>query len=75
MTTEKRGVVLVGHGGIPRDCPQELVTRLKRLEAQRREDPIRKSKYPRFLITCGRSTRLSPCAMPGPLICNSSQRR
>ena len=36
MTTEKRGVVLVGHGGIPRDCPQELITRLKRLEAQRR---------------------------------------
>ncbi len=31
-----RGVILVGHGGIPRDCPQELVTRLKRLEAQRR---------------------------------------
>jgi len=36
MDIEKRGVVLVGHGGIPRDCPQELVTRLKRLEAQRR---------------------------------------
>lgn len=33
---EKRGVVLVGHGGIPKDCPQELITRLKRLEAQRR---------------------------------------
>ncbi len=31
-----RGVVLVGHGGIPKDCPSELVTRLKRLEAQRR---------------------------------------
>ena len=31
-----RGVILVGHGGIPMDCPQELVTRLKRLEAQRR---------------------------------------
>ncbi len=31
-----RGVILVGHGGIPKDCPQELVTRLKRLEAQRR---------------------------------------
>jgi len=28
--------VLVGHGGIPKDCPQELVTRLKRLEGQRR---------------------------------------
>lgn len=36
MTTGTRGVVLVGHGGIPKDCPQELVTRLKRLEAQRR---------------------------------------
>lgn len=31
-----RGVILVGHGGIPKDCPQELVTQLKRLEAQRR---------------------------------------
>lgn len=36
MATAVRGVVLVGHGGIPKDCPQELVTRLKRLEAQRR---------------------------------------
>ncbi len=35
MTTT-RGVILVGHGGIPKDCPQDLVTRLKRLEAQRR---------------------------------------
>lgn len=30
------GVILVGHGGIPKGCPQELVTKLKRLEAQRR---------------------------------------
>lgn len=36
MVSTQRGVVLVGHGGIPKDCPQELVTRLKRLEAQRR---------------------------------------
>jgi sirohydrochlorin cobaltochelatase len=36
MATDKRGIVLVGHGGIPKDCPQDLVTRLKRLEAQRR---------------------------------------
>lgn len=36
MAADKRGVVLVGHGGIPKDCPQDLVTRLKRLEAQRR---------------------------------------
>lgn len=38
MGTGKRGVILVGHGGIPRGCPQELVTKLKRLEAQRRAE-------------------------------------
>lgn len=36
MDSMPRGVVLVGHGGIPKDCPQEFVTKLKRLEAQRR---------------------------------------
>jgi len=36
MTEQKKGVVLVGHGGIPKDYPGELVTKLKRLEAQRR---------------------------------------
>jgi sirohydrochlorin cobaltochelatase len=30
------GVVLVGHGGIAKDCPPELVSKLKRLEAHRR---------------------------------------
>jgi sirohydrochlorin cobaltochelatase len=36
MSQPIRGVILVGHGGIPNDCPQEFVTRLKRLETQRR---------------------------------------
>lgn len=36
MATVVRGIVLVGHGGIPKDYPSELVTKLKRLEAQRR---------------------------------------
>ena len=36
MPATIQGVILVGHGGIPKDCPQELVTKLKRLEAQRR---------------------------------------
>src|SRR5262245_35254972 len=36
MPTVVRGVVLIGHGGIAKDCPPELVSRLKRLEAQRR---------------------------------------
>lgn len=29
-------VILVGHGGLPSDCPSELVSRFKRLEMQRR---------------------------------------
>ena len=29
-------VILVGHGGLPSDCPGELVSELKRLEADRR---------------------------------------
>jgi sirohydrochlorin cobaltochelatase len=37
MQVMKRGVILVGHGGIPTDCPRDLVMRLKRLEGQRRE--------------------------------------
>lgn len=36
MSAIIRGVILVGHGGIPKGCPQELVTKLKRLEGQRR---------------------------------------
>jgi sirohydrochlorin cobaltochelatase len=36
MATTTRGVILVGHGGIPKGCPQESITKLKRLEAQRR---------------------------------------
>ena len=36
MTKSMRGVILVGHGGIPKGCPQDMVTKLKRLEGQRR---------------------------------------
>ena len=36
MSATIPGVILVGHGGIPRGCPPEMVTKLKRLEAQRR---------------------------------------
>ena len=34
--SKKPGVILVGHGGIPRGYPGDLVTKLKRLEMQRR---------------------------------------
>lgn len=36
MSDSTKGVVLVGHGGIPKGYPADLVTKLKRLEAQRR---------------------------------------
>jgi len=35
----RRAVVLVGHGGVPRDYPRPRVVRLKQLEAQRRGSP------------------------------------
>ena len=38
-----RGIVLVGHGGIPKDYPADLVTKLKRLESQRRKAGTPKS--------------------------------
>jgi len=44
-----KGVVLVGHGGIPKDCPQELVTKLKRLETQRRAAKLPPSSEEREL--------------------------
>ena len=43
MTTVVRGIVLVGHGGIPKDYASDLVTKLKRLEAQRRAAGMPKS--------------------------------
>jgi sirohydrochlorin cobaltochelatase len=33
MTNASRWVILVGHGGVPTDCPPALVADLKRLEA------------------------------------------
>ena len=36
MSESKKGIILVGHGGIPKDYPGDLVSKLKRLEAQRR---------------------------------------
>ncbi|MEK7760873.1 MAG: CbiX/SirB N-terminal domain-containing protein [Nitrospirota bacterium] len=36
MSDPIKGVILVGHGGIPKGCSQELITKLKRLEGQRR---------------------------------------
>jgi len=36
MSNAEQGIVLVGHGGIPKGYPGDLVTKLKRLEAQRR---------------------------------------
>ena len=40
MSELKHGVVLVGHGGLPSDCPEELISKLKRLESQRRKKKL-----------------------------------
>ena len=36
MADLKKGIILVGHGGIPKGYPADEVSKLKRLEAQRR---------------------------------------
>ncbi|WNM58082.1 sirohydrochlorin chelatase [Candidatus Nitrospira allomarina] len=36
MSEVKKAILLVGHGGIPKGYPSDLITKLKRLEAQRR---------------------------------------
>ncbi|MEO6202992.1 MAG: CbiX/SirB N-terminal domain-containing protein [Nitrospirales bacterium] len=36
MSEIKKAILLVGHGGIPKGYPSDLITKLKRLEAQRR---------------------------------------
>ncbi|WP_447970897.1 sirohydrochlorin chelatase [Nitrospira sp. M1] len=47
MHTKEYGVILVGHGGIPKDYPADLVSKLKRLEAQRRAagQPMSQEEY------------------------------
>jgi sirohydrochlorin cobaltochelatase len=51
MAKAVNGVILVGHGGIPKGCPQELVTKLKRVEAQRRAAKMPPSPEERELDT------------------------
>lgn len=36
MSDTPKAILLVGHGGVPKGYPQDLITKLKRLEAQRR---------------------------------------
>lgn len=36
MKETKQAVILVGHGGLPKDCPPDWVQRFKRLESRRK---------------------------------------
>jgi len=36
MNENQRAVILVGHGGLPRDCPREIVQQFKQLERKRK---------------------------------------
>lgn len=41
----ERLVLLVGHGGVPTDCPPALVADFKRLEAAVKRDPAQKAAF------------------------------
>ena len=47
MSNAEQGIVLVGHGGIPKGYPGDEVSKLKRLEAQRRaaKQPMSSEEY------------------------------
>ena len=64
MATAVRGVILVGHGGIPKGCPQELITKLKRLEGQRRATGAPMSAEERELDTHIRRWPRTPATDP-----------
>jgi sirohydrochlorin cobaltochelatase len=36
MSENQRAVILVGHGGLPKDCPREIVQQFKQLERERK---------------------------------------
>lgn len=36
MSKNQKAVILVGHGGLPRDCPREIIQRFKQLERGRK---------------------------------------
>lgn len=40
MNSQNTAVLLVGHGGWPSDCPEELAGKLKRLESKRRRENL-----------------------------------
>ncbi len=36
MNANHRAVILVGHGGLPKDCPREIIQQFKQLERERK---------------------------------------
>ena len=36
MSGNQKAVILVGHGGLPRDCPREIIQQFKQLERERK---------------------------------------
>lgn len=60
----RKGVVLVGHGGIPRDFPREKVTQLKALESRRKKTGGPPSQEEQDLETQIRSWPRTPLTDP-----------
>jgi len=36
MNAHRKAVILVGHGGLPKDCPREIIQQFKQLERERK---------------------------------------
>jgi len=61
-------VVLIGHGGVPKDMPREYIRELSRLEAQRREKKIeqisqRETELDHIIRTWPRTSENDPYRM------------
>ncbi len=64
MNTKNTAVLLVGHGGWPSDCPEELAGKLKRLENKRRKENLPPSEEELDLDSIVRAWPRTPATDP-----------
>jgi sirohydrochlorin cobaltochelatase len=60
MNSKNTAVLLVGHGGWPSDCPEEMAGKLKRLESKRRKENLPPSEEEIELDTLVRAWPRTP---------------
>ena len=62
--SKNESIILVGHGGLPSDCPQDIVAKLKKLEMDRRRRGVPASDEEKELDRKVRSWPRSPESDP-----------